>query len=95
MFFSSVFPVCQAFKPEQELRNTKLYHLFSHIFLPPFARIIIITLTGPLGLCVIQIFGRVIFIVYVMHMTRMSVAEARSLQDNLLDSSSSERYAPR
>ncbi len=31
---------------------TKLYHSFSHIFLPPFARIIIILLTG---LCVIQI----------------------------------------
>ncbi len=27
----------------------------AHIFLPPFARIIIITLIGPLGLCVIQI----------------------------------------
>jgi hypothetical protein len=46
-YFRFVNCNCQAFKRG----NTKLYHSFSHILLPPFARIIIFLLTG---LCVIQ-----------------------------------------
>ena len=32
------FRFCQAFKREQELRNTKLYHLFPDIFRPKFVK---------------------------------------------------------
>ena len=55
MFLFYLFPVTKRFKRGQEPRNSKAYHLFSHIFLPPFACIIIITLTGPYGPCVICI----------------------------------------
>ena len=37
-----------------DVNEPRWVHLgWAHIFLPTFARIIIITLTGPLGLCVI------------------------------------------
>ena len=54
LFYFRLVP--EAFKCEPMHRKGKPYHLFSHIFLPPFVYIISITHAGLADPCVIGIF---------------------------------------